>query len=123
MVVVIANSLMYTVVVNGRLREDEKEEEEEEVELEEEEENGNYSTRSRNNIGYMAPLGLTGKRYTSHWATKFGRIRTQAALTNYATQPPRRRLVMRGSGVTQAAPAGRRLKAGWLRRDPSERKN
>ncbi|MPC24433.1 hypothetical protein E2C01_017515 [Portunus trituberculatus] len=29
--------------------------------------------RRRNSLGHMAPLGLTGKRYIFHWATRFGK--------------------------------------------------
>ena len=42
--------------------------------------NGNYSIRRRNSIGHMAPLGLTGERYTSPTGQLgLARIRTQAA--------------------------------------------
>ena len=35
--------------------------------------NGNDSIRCRNGLGHLAPPGLTGERYISHWATRFGK--------------------------------------------------
>ena len=44
-------------------------------------------------LGHMAPLGLTGERYISHWITRFGQDSNPSRQhrrpkTNYATQPP-----------------------------------
>ena len=37
------------------------------------EKHGNDSIRCRISLGHMAPLELTGERYISHWATRFGK--------------------------------------------------
>ena len=59
--------------------------------------NGNYSLRCHNSLGHMAPLGLTGERYISHCATRFGkdsnpgrqnRRPKTSRLNHYAIQPP-----------------------------------